>query len=508
MGRAAMAVAAAAMACVLVSACSAAPQDAPPAGRQPRILRIIKAGNGNGSTTPVSDWFPGSFLQYQDGQTVTLKAVPGPHARFAGWSGDVDGAVDAGGGALAVPMDRDREIKAAFERDLVTLDFRAAPPDALKTSPRPVRHLFRKGDRVVLRADPPPGRPLRWEGPATVLNGTMAVVQMDGDRTVTAGLGDGGNAGAGEDFNGFDVAASDGTTLNSPLAAGNLSGWFAAPLLEGPPWGAGLSWLSHASRPDTCPFRWLAMNYEHVLNGAAADRGRFSDTPRRDPMRILPRPPAAVEARWSADSSAWPLDCAAVYTLSGENAVDLVFDVTPRKNCFPKGYLVLMFASYLNFARDGVIHFPGIDKGGEGWTSLGAPGPDGKPECGNVPMAGAPLLGFDPEVVELNMRDHPDKRFTRPFYYGLTDGDADYATTDDDMVVIMMFEPADQVRFALWNWTGNPRNPAWDWHFVPRNPEAGKTERFRARMVFKPFAGRDDVEAEYARWRGSLAAGL
>lgn len=472
-------------------------------------LWIVKQGNGNGTTSPATDWFPGMRYEHAAGEVVKIVATPDQNSLFLGWSGDLGGEVEKNENMVSLTMDRDRVVKAEFGRDLVGLTFESTLPEGSILSPKPIRHLFHRGDLVVLGAvPPPPGGKVHWNGPVGKCGDTIALVEVAKETRVSVGPDSGkeNTAAPWQDF--IDVAAADGRALHVPLMDEHITGWFTAPLLEGSTYGAGISWLAHARHPNTCPFLFIALNYEHVLNGAAADRERFSDTPRRDPMRILPRPPATVEARWSADSSAWPLDCAAVYTLSGENAVDLVFDVTPRKNCFPKGYLVLMFASYLNFARDGVIHFPGIDKGGEGWTTLGAPGPDGKPECGNVPMAGAPLLGFDPEVLELNMRDHPDKRFTRPFYYGLTDGDADYATTDDDMVVIMMFEPADQVRFALWNWTGNPRNPAWDWHFVPRNPEAGKTERFRARMVFKPFAGRDDVEAEYARWRGSLAAGL
>ena len=41
---------------------------------------------------------------------------------------------------------------------------------------------------------------------------------------------------------------------------------------------------------------------------------------------------------------------------------------------------------------------------------------------------------------------------------------------------------------------------AWDWQYVIREPEVDKEYGYRARIVYKPFAGRDDIRAEYMDW--------
>ena len=102
--------------------------------------------------------------------------------------------------------------------------------------------------------------------------------------------------------------------------------------------------------------------------------------------------------------------------------------------------------------------------------------------------------------------------FVYPFCYGLVDGDGQLETTDDTMVYIMMFDQRDSIRFAMWNFyrdeAGQPdaHSPAWDWQFVIRNPVVGQQYGYRARVVYKPFAGREDVAGEYRRWCAQLAS--
>jgi hypothetical protein len=164
-----------------------------------------------------------------------------------------------------------------------------------------------------------------------------------------------------------------------------------------------------------------------------------------------------------------------------------------------------MWASYVNSARDGRIHFWGEEAGREGWCTLGDPTGDSKLDLGaTVPFKGEATLPVEPETLAINITEHPTKRFLKPVYYGLTDGDQNFDTLDDTMVVIMMFDQETPIRLARWNWTGNPHWPAWDWQFVIRNPKAGTTYGYRARMVYKPFVNAEDVMAEYDRWRAGL----
>ena len=84
-------------------------------------------------------------------------------------------------------------------------------------------------------------------------------------------------------------------------------------------------------------------------------------------------------------------------------------------------------------------------------------------------------------------------RYTAPLFCGVV----------QKMVLAMMFEPSPdlELRFAL-NATGaGPGCPAWDYQALVPRPRAGRRYAFRLRVVFKPFAGLDEVLGIYRRWR-------
>lgn len=469
-------------------------------------LVCVKTGNGFGDIDPPAAWPPGQRHAVEKGRSQTLTAISAPGSLFAGWSGDLPEGANAKDAAITVSMDRDREIKAEFSRELRTLDFRLdGKAEDWTLVPPPGKLMYPAGDTVLLYAAPrtPNTAPL-WSGKTESVSKGLVRVCLTEDMTVTLGSQAGGDAG-GTDAPSFALDPQKDAALNVPLRGGELSGWFSTPYTQGTPWGAGLSWIAHDKYPNTCPFRWVALNYEHVFNGAAADNLRAAETPRRDPLVLLPAMPDTVRAHWPAAQSSWDMDSDMAYTLTAPDAVDISFSVTPRKVCAPLGYVALMWASYLNFARDGRIHFWGEEAGQEGWCALGEPTGDSKLDLGStVPFKGEATLPVEPQTLVINLTEHPTKRFLKPFYYGLTDGDQNFDTQDDTMVVIMMFDREAPIRLTRWNWTGNPHWPAWDWQFVIRDPQVDTTYRYRARMVYKPFVSPEDVMAEYDRWRAGL----
>ncbi|MBM3855378.1 MAG: hypothetical protein FJ399_19860 [Verrucomicrobia bacterium] len=251
----------------------------------------------------------------------------------------------------------------------------------------------------------------------------------------------------------------------------------------------------------------VGLNFEHVFNGAAADKGMSMFTPRKDFCELLPRSDGAVTLRWPAERSSWNLDCAMTFSFA-DDAIDLAFEVTPRTSRFPLGYVAFMWASYLNRTRERCIHFIGRDGARTGWMTFGGDLADGF-EKGTVSFDGVPDLPYEKEAQTLNLIEHPTRKFTKPFYCGLIDGDNDLATSDDTLAYIMMFDRSAPIRFAVWNFIkdsrGNPdpHSPAWDWQFVIRDPQPGATYRYRARVVIKPFVSLEDVEAEYEKWRAT-----
>ncbi len=46
----------------------------------------------------------------------------------------------------------------------------------------------------------------------------------------------------------------------------------------------------------------------------------------------------------------------------------------------------------------------------------------------------------------------------------------------------------------------DPHSPAWDWQYVIRAPEIGRTYRYRARLLYRPFVDREAVRRAYEEW--------
>jgi hypothetical protein len=277
--------------------------------------------------------------------------------------------------------------------------------------------------------------------------------------------------------------------------------------------GSGFSPLCLQCYPGKDLYRddLVGINFEHVFNGMAADREQSKSTPRKDPCILTARSRNEALLRWPAEGSSWGLECEMRYSLKKPGAVDLEFSVTPTKDRFALGYVALMWASYMNHARDRRIYFPGTDGERDGWMSFGDDKPDGF-ETGTVAASGVDHLPYEQGAQTLNLIEHPSKRFLEPFYYGLLDGDHDLTTTNDTLAYIVMFDQRESVRFALWNFItdssgqADTHSPAWDWQFVIREPRITKTYGYRARILVKPFTGPDAIRAEYQRWSKKITA--
>ena len=296
------------------------------------------------------------------------------------------------------------------------------------------------------------------------------------------------------------------------IESGRLSGRLLDNVANAGRQGSGFNPLCHTLYPGKSVYRldFVGLNFEHIFNGAAGDKNISMFTPRKDPCKLLRESPRIASLTWPAESSSWGIRCKMTYQFSPPNAIDLTFKATPTVDRFPHGYAAFMWASYMNRTRERRIHFYGCNGGREGWMSFGDDLENGF-ETGTVPCAGIADLPYEEESQTLNLIEHPSKKFLKPFYYGLIDGDNDLTTADDTLAYIMMFDQAESIRFALWNFIqdqegrSDPHSPAWDWQYVIRSPEPGKAYGYRARVVVKPFAGREDVEREYSEWLASLS---
>lgn len=307
--------------------------------------------------------------------------------------------------------------------------------------------------------------------------------------------------------------AVNGNSANETfLTNAQLSGWLLDNVGNAGRDGGGFNLLTHVKYPEKSFYRdtMVGLNFEHIFNGAAADEAISMFTPRKDLNRLHVTSPRTATLHWPAEDSAWAIDCTMTYTFVEPDAIDMEFSATPQQEKWPQGYLAFMWASYMNRTVERPIHFWGTDGTTEGWMSFGEETKE-EPgfEVGTVPFQGVAPLPYEEGSKTLNIIEHPTKRFSLPFYYGLLDGDHNLATTDDRLAYILMFDQTETIRFALWNFIkdedgkADPRSPAWDWQYVIRDPQVGQTYGYRMRVIVMPFTSQEEILARYRAWEGT-----
>jgi hypothetical protein len=268
--------------------------------------------------------------------------------------------------------------------------------------------------------------------------------------------------------------------------------------------GSGFNPLTHILYPTQNIYRDedVGLNFEHIMNGTAADAAISMFTPRRDICSVIQRTDSSASIIHPAKHSSWNMDSEIRYQFSGKYSIDLEFRVTLRENKFPLGYVAFMWASYMHCALDRRIYFIGSN---EEWLAFGENTNNGF-ETGTIGYSGADHLPYEDGSKTLNVIEHPQKKFIFPFYYGLVHGSGRVDNPGDTMVYIMMFDQKEPIRFAMWNFAKNSEgrpdthSPAWDWQYVIWEPQINKEYRYRARIIYKPYAGRDDIKEEYENW--------
>ncbi len=290
-------------------------------------------------------------------------------------------------------------------------------------------------------------------------------------------------------------AAPDSAVTHAPLGAGSLRGWFTADRLDKGN-GMGITHMVSREHPFAPVFTRPSLSLDRVMEDSPAKAWLPWDDPHAGPMQLSLCSPDCAEARWPLRTPENVMDCRMRYAFSEKNAVDMLFEVTPRAGQDCRGPLVFSLTSRVNGACSPAIHFPGVRNAVEGWVSFG----ESPSERGAVAGTGPPEREAEQADAAEGLRPVRGVRFSEPVYYGLVDGDQNDATTDDEMVFILMFEHPEDTRFVLRDSGDAVPSVAWDWQYVLRAPEPGKTYGQRVRMVYKPFLGEKDVLAEYRAW--------
>lgn len=174
-------------------------------------------------------------------------------------------------------------------------------------------------------------------------------------------------------------------------------------------------------------------------------------------------------------------------------------DVTYRcivheSDFFDHGYGGVFWASYINAPADKHIYFRGREEGETSARWISAFSEEHGVASTHRAAGEDHDFYFAPDFNASLASHFSTYRFTEPYYFGRF----------HNMAFMYMFDTSEVIRFSKSPTGGGSTNPAWDFQFLIPDIEFGETYSFRARVVYKPFGGTQDLREEYRHWKQSL----
>jgi hypothetical protein len=251
---------------------------------------------------------------------------------------------------------------------------------------------------------------------------------------------------------------------------------------------SGIASLKHKKQPENLFVpQYAGLNFEHILDGTIPADRRIQFEPRNWPMELRIVGPYAVEL-YQQPSFHHGLESCQRYELLNDGTIQLTVEVVARRKSFRNGYIQLFWASYIQQPESLDIHF----KGPAGWIQAASP------EHGKL----STHTGFNDNRLFKHDEPFPltlvhslsGKRFTEPWYYGLSHG----------MAFVQMFRPGDLVRLTQSPSGGGKGNPAWDFQWTIADYEVDKIYRLVMRAAYLPFESPEQIERATRRRRTEL----
>jgi len=257
----------------------------------------------------------------------------------------------------------------------------------------------------------------------------------------------------------------------------------------------GLWSLRHAADDRSIFVPSLAgLNLEHVVTGEHLEDARTFFEPRNAPMTLHRLDDAAAELH-QPPTPTFHVESWTTFRLVAPHFLDMDFRFRPHRSVFPRGYVSLFWASYMNAPEDKSMYFlGGAEQQAGQWTQLCTQWHNDQSTVRHrddrlemtFPEGGRPAL----------FKSVSQLRFDEPLFYGHC----------DDLVWSVFFDRTDGIRLTHSPSGGgmNPErrttNPAWDFQFFVREPEVMKEYGFRTRTLLRPRCSRDEILADYSLW--------
>ena len=239
------------------------------------------------------------------------------------------------------------------------------------------------------------------------------------------------------------------------------------------------------------------LNYEHIVNGEEPPDAKVFFEPRNAPMTFMQRSDSEGELH-QPPTPTFHVESWTRFRLVAPHYLDMSFRCVAHQHVFPRGYLSLFWASYINAPLDKSMYFLGALEG--------QPQPMWSQLCSQFHNRDSTVrhredkleLTFAPGRETL-YKSLSTFRFDTPLFYGHC----------DDLLWLVMFDRSEGIRLTHSpsgggaNAAQKTTNPAWDFQFLVPKPEVMKEYGFKVRTVLRPRCSREEVLADYRNWNAA-----
>jgi hypothetical protein len=234
---------------------------------------------------------------------------------------------------------------------------------------------------------------------------------------------------------------------------------------------------------------YAGFNLEHVFNGDSLVQ--FFE-PRVNPMTLYKKSAEEV-LLYQKNTPVSGAESLTEFRLTEPCYIDITFScIFHDAKYFTHDYAGFFWASYINKPADKSIYFRGVadDQTDVKWISAFSDkhGTKSTHRAVNDKYD----FYFAPDFRASLANNYSDYRFSLPFYYGRF----------HNMALGYLFNSSEVIRLTQSPTGGGSTNPAWDFQWLIPKPVAEKMYSFKARIVYKPFAGSEDMLDEYEKWAG------
>lgn len=256
--------------------------------------------------------------------------------------------------------------------------------------------------------------------------------------------------------------------------------------------------LRHTAGPRSVFVPAVAgLNLEHIVTGEHLEDGKTFFEPRNAPMNLRQLGETDAELH-QPPTPTFHVESWTRFRLVAPHYLDMHFRCVPRQAVFPRGYLSLFWASYINAPADKSMYFRGGLEGQQNlWTQFCTQWHNDQSTVRH--REDAFEMTFPPEGRDALFKSLSRFRFDQPFFYG----------NFDDLMWLVMFDRATGIRLTHSPSGGGANailqttNPAWDFQFLVEKPEVDREYGFRVRTVLRPRCSRDELLAEFRTWQAT-----